>query len=122
MGRNDSNEPANVRKERGRACCGGGQENVGPIVFGGLTYGGLSLEVRGFHPREPAQKGSAGEGDYLVGLGYVGGYGFGEVGVELGGVFIYEEGGDGFLGLVEGGAFGVDGGGAIHQVLEVLLP
>ena len=115
MGRNDSNEPANVRKERGRACCGGGQENVGPTVFGGLTYGGLSLEVRGFHPRESTfAKGSAGEGDDLVGLGYVGGYGFREVAVELGGVFFGEEGGDGFLGLVEGGAFGVDGGGAVH--------
>ena len=58
----------------------------------------------------------AGEGDYLVGLGYVGRYGFGEVGVELGGVFFGEEGGDGFLGLVEGGTFGVGGGGAIHEV------
>jgi hypothetical protein len=65
---------------------------------------------------------SAGEGDYLVGLGYVGDDTFGEVGVELGGVFFGEEGGDGFLGLVEGGAFGVDGGGAVHQVLKVFFP
>src|ERR1700722_3337355 len=64
----------------------------------------------------------AGEGYYLVGLGYVGGYGFGEVGVEFVGVFFCEEVGDGFLGLLEGGAFGVDGGGAIHQVAEIGLP
>src|SRR6266851_4063729 len=58
----------------------------------------------------------AGEGDYLVGLGYVGRYGFGEVGVELGDVFFGEEGGDGFLGLVEGGTFGVGfgRGGTLH--------
>src|SRR5258707_15863464 len=123
MGRNDSNEPANVRKERGRACCGGGQENGGPTVFGGVTYGGLSLEVRGFHSRESTfAKGSAGKGDYLVGLGYVGGYGFGEVGVELGGVFFCEEVRDALFRFFQGGAFGVDGGGAVHQVLEILFP
>ena len=64
----------------------------------------------------------AGEGNYLVGLGYVGGYGFGEVGVELGGVFSCEEGGDGFLGLLQGGTFGVDGSGAVHQVLKIFFP
>ncbi len=84
---------------------------------------GLVSEARG--PRAQQRESElvlAGEGDYLVGLGYVGGYGFGEVGVELGGVFLGEEGGDGLLGLVEGGAFGVDGGGAVHQVLKILFP
>ncbi len=56
----------------------------------------------------------AGEGYYLVGLGYVGGYGFGEVGVEFVGVFFYEEIGNALFCIVEGGAFGVDGCGAVH--------
>ena len=56
----------------------------------------------------------AGEGYYLVGLGYVGGYALGEFGVEFVGVFFCEEVGDGFSCFVQRGTFGVDGCGAIH--------
>ena len=103
-------------------------EKAGPsAALGKTTFGALALlaswaEAQLLHIQHleagrskdrPLQE-LTGEGDYLVGLGYVGGDAFGEVGVEFVGVFFCEEVGDGFFGFVEGGAFGVDGCGAVH--------
>ena len=85
---------------------------------------GVHLRVIDGHgcPVPSQEEQLAREGDYLVGLGYIGGDVFGEVGVESVGVFFCEEAGDGFLHLLKRGAFGVSGGGPLHQVLEILFP
>src|ERR1700730_6727101 len=80
-------------------------EKAGPsAALGMTTFGALALlaswaEAQLLHiqhleagrSKYRAQQELRGEGDYLVGLGYVGGYRFGELEIELLGILFREE-------------------------------